>query len=247
MMIEMKVTGLTIDPFTDMPILILKDTDGKHAVPIWIGLLEASAIATELEKVELRRPMTHDLMVSAIDKLGGRLVHVEVHDLRENTFFARVCLQIGANLVELDSRPSDAIALALRAGSPILVAPEVVEQVGKRQPGDRAASVEGPAGLDLRRLEEEAAAAAEAVVGDDDDDGLGDDEIDVLALPEPSRTKGRARRSHQPAAGDETPPRARRRTGPRSGWSTSPANLDDEACRLFLESLSDEDFGKWKM
>ena len=130
--IEVRVTGLTIDPFTNMPIIILKDKDEKNALPIWIGLIEASAIATELEKIELSRPMTHDLMRSILTELAAQVSRVEVHDLQDNTFFARIFIKSpkGQELI-IDSRPSDAIALALRMKAPIFVAKSVMEKSRK--------------------------------------------------------------------------------------------------------------------
>src|SRR5690242_14334094 len=92
-LIDMKVTGLTIDPFTNMPIIILKDATGAHAIPIWIGLIEASAIATELEKIELARPMTHDLVKQILCECGARVDRVEVTDLRDNTFYASLHIE----------------------------------------------------------------------------------------------------------------------------------------------------------
>ncbi|HSA58098.1 MAG TPA: bifunctional nuclease family protein [bacterium] len=124
----MKVTGLTIDPFTNMPIIILKDLDEKSALPIWIGLIEASAIATELEKIKLARPMTHDLMKNILHTLDVRVARVEVNDLADNTFYARIYLAAGGKEHVIDSRPSDAIALALRAGAPIFVDRKVIEK-----------------------------------------------------------------------------------------------------------------------
>lgn len=128
MMVEMKVGGLAIDPFTNMPIVILKDLEGQHAVPIWIGLIEASAIATELEKVQLARPMTHDLLKSILVTLGVNVVKIEVNDLKNNTFYASIFLEKNGTLTEVDSRPSDAIALALRTGARIYVAETVIER-----------------------------------------------------------------------------------------------------------------------
>lgn len=124
----MKVTGLTIDPFTNMPIIILKDKTEKTALPIWIGLIEASAIATEIEKIQLARPMTHDLMKTMLGELGVQVTRVEVHDLADNTFYARIYLQKEEKEMVLDSRPSDAIALALRVEAPIYVEREVLEK-----------------------------------------------------------------------------------------------------------------------
>ncbi len=128
MMIEMKVTGLTIDPFTNMPIIILKDMEEKSALPIWIGLIEASAIATELEKIKLARPMTHDLMKNVLGVLGVRVIKVEVNDLCDNTFYARIFLTREDKEFMIDARPSDAIALALRVGAPIYVDRKVIEK-----------------------------------------------------------------------------------------------------------------------
>lgn len=127
-MIRMKVTGLTIDPFTNMPIIILKDLDEKMALPIWIGLIEASAIATELEKIELSRPMTHDLMRNILDTLQVTVTRVEVTDLTDNTFFALIYLKKDGKEFIMDSRPSDAIALALRTKAEIYVDKKVMDK-----------------------------------------------------------------------------------------------------------------------
>ncbi len=127
-MIRMKVTGLTIDPFTNMPIIILKDFEEKMALPIWIGLIEASAIATELEKIQLARPMTHDLMRNILSELDIQVSRVEVNDLADNTFYAKIFLTDGEEEIVMDSRPSDAIALALRTSAPIFVDKKVMEK-----------------------------------------------------------------------------------------------------------------------
>lgn len=131
MMIQMKVTGLTIDPFTSMPIIILKDLEEKSALPIWIGLIEASAIATELEKIQLSRPMTHDLLKNMLEALSVKVNKVAVTDLSDNTFFAAIYLEKEGKEIELDARPSDAIALALRTGAPIFVDKKVIEKSRK--------------------------------------------------------------------------------------------------------------------
>ncbi len=129
MLVEMEVTGLTLDPFTNMPIIILKDVDQKNTIPIWIGLIEASAIATELEKIELSRPMTHDLIKNVLDELGVRVDRVEVCDLKENTFFANIHLVTkSGKKISIDARPSDAIALALRTKSKIFVDEKVINK-----------------------------------------------------------------------------------------------------------------------
>jgi bifunctional DNase/RNase len=124
----MKVSGITIDPFTNMPIVILKDFEEKNAVPIWIGLVEASAIASELEGIHTPRPMTHDLLRNILGQLNIKISRIAVIDLRDNTYFATIFLQSGTEEIAIDSRPSDAIALALRTGSTILVDDKVISK-----------------------------------------------------------------------------------------------------------------------
>ncbi len=126
---QMVVSGLTIDPFTNSPIMILKDLDSDKAVPIWIGLLEATAIASELENIKFSRPMTHDLLKNILDSTEMRITRVEVCDLRDNTYFALIhLLSRDDEELRIDARPSDAIALALRAKCPIFVAEEVIRK-----------------------------------------------------------------------------------------------------------------------
>ena len=128
MFVEMKVSGLTIDPLTNTPIVILKDLEGKRAVPIWIGLFEASAIATELEKISFSRPMTHDLIRDLLKILEAKVMKIEIVDLRNNTFFACIHLNRNGDTLIVDSRPSDAIALALRVNCPIFIDEKVIEK-----------------------------------------------------------------------------------------------------------------------
>lgn len=125
--IEMRVGGLTLDPVTKTPIVILKDTENKLNLPIWIGLMEATAMATELEGIKMARPMTHDLLRNLIADVGGVVESIEVVDLRDNTYYAVIHLLVGERRLLIDSRPSDAISLALRAKSPIFVAKKVLE------------------------------------------------------------------------------------------------------------------------
>ena len=125
--IEMRVGGLTLDPVTKTPIVILKDPDNKLNLPIWIGLMEATAMATELEGIKMARPMTHDLLRTVVDTLGGVVESIEVTDLRESTYYAVIYLEVSGRRVSVDSRPSDAISLALRTKSPIFVAKKVLE------------------------------------------------------------------------------------------------------------------------
>jgi len=128
MLHEMEISGLTIDPASNAPIVILKSLDGEHALPIWIGILEATAIATELENVRFARPMTHDLFKNFMDMLKIKISKIEVCDLKDNTFFAQIYFSFNGQSYNIDARPSDAMALALRSGCPIFVDDEVLQK-----------------------------------------------------------------------------------------------------------------------
>jgi len=128
MWLEMKVKGLALDPLSNMPMIILRDEEEKRSLPIWVGLFEANAIALELEKISTPRPMTHDLIKNILESIDARVQKVVVTDLKENTFYAVLHLQMGEVEYTVDSRPSDAIALALRVGAPIYVDEEVVRK-----------------------------------------------------------------------------------------------------------------------
>lgn len=128
MLYEMKVSGITIDPASNAPIIILKAIHGDQALPIWIGILEATAIATELENVRLSRPMTHDLFKNFLDTLKIKISKVVVCDLRDNTFYAQIYFSFDKQAYNIDARPSDAIALALRAGCSIFVDDKVLQK-----------------------------------------------------------------------------------------------------------------------
>jgi uncharacterized protein len=134
--ILMSVGGLTLDPVTKTPIVVLKDPENKLNLPIWIGLLEATAMATELEGIKMARPMTHDLLRSVIDELGGAVEAVEITDLKDNTYFALIHVRSNGNEYALDARPSDAISLALRTKSPIYVSKRVLEASSVLQQAD---------------------------------------------------------------------------------------------------------------
>jgi bifunctional DNase/RNase len=123
---RMEVTGLAMDPNTNTPILILKDPEGDLSLPIWIGLLEATSIATELERIRFPRPMTHDLIKTLFDQLNVKVEKVEVCDLRDNTYYALIHLRAKTQTIPIDARPSDAIAIALRTESPIYVKESVL-------------------------------------------------------------------------------------------------------------------------
>jgi len=127
-MIRMEIKGLLMDPVSNMPVVILRDTEKGHFLPIWVGLFEANAIALEMEKVATPRPMTHDLLKNVLAELDARVERVVINDLRENTFFARIHLARKDGNLSIDSRPSDAIALALRSQAEIFVEEEVLEK-----------------------------------------------------------------------------------------------------------------------
>lgn len=121
MEVEMTIRGLLMDPVTQMPIVILKDTAGDSVLPIWVGVYEANAIALEMEKVSTPRPMTHDLIKNVLTGLETQVHKVVVTELREDTFYAVIWLERGGEVISIDSRPSDALALALRVDCPIFV------------------------------------------------------------------------------------------------------------------------------
>lgn len=128
--IEMEVKGVRIDPVAQSPVVILADRDGKKALPIWIGLLEANAIDKELKQVSSPRPMTHDLLHSILTQTQVKVKEVKIVDLKEQTYFATLFLILNKGLIEVDARPSDAIILALKSKVPILVSAKVLEQQG---------------------------------------------------------------------------------------------------------------------
>ena len=127
MEVEMKIRGLMMDPVTNMPIVVLKDAASDSVLPIWVGVYEANAIALEIEKVATPRPMTHDLIKNLLTGLDTRLHKVVVSELREDTFFAVIWLERQGQIISVDSRPSDALALALRLDCPIFVEDEVLK------------------------------------------------------------------------------------------------------------------------
>jgi bifunctional DNase/RNase len=128
-MLEMKVWKLSVDPANEMPLVLLRDDSGQETLPLWVGLAEASAIAAELEKIKLERPMTHDLMKNMLDAFSVRVVQVEVNEVRSNAFHGCLVLEQEGKRAEVPCRPSDAVALALRTGAPILVARRVLDRI----------------------------------------------------------------------------------------------------------------------
>jgi uncharacterized protein len=127
MEVEMKIRGLMMDPVTSMPIVILKDVGSNNVLPIWVGIYEANAIALEIEKVSTPRPMTHDLIKTLLLGMDAGIRKVVVNELREDTFFALIWVERNGELISVDSRPSDALALALRLDCPIYVDDSVLK------------------------------------------------------------------------------------------------------------------------
>jgi bifunctional DNase/RNase len=142
MLRPMVISGLTVDPLTNSPIVILKEVDGERTLPIWIGLLEATAIASELEGIKFSRPMTHDLLKNIMGLVDVKVNRVEVCDLKNNTYFALIHINHGGKEISIDARPSDALALSLRMGAPIFVAEEVIKKSSqidlKAEPEDKS-------------------------------------------------------------------------------------------------------------
>ena len=152
MLIEVKVFGLAMDPITNTPIVILKDLQGKRAIPIWIGLFEASAIATQMEEINLARPMTHDLMNEMLTILEVKVLKIVINDLKDNTFFATIHILKDDVSIMVDARPSDAIALALRARAPIFVDEKVVEKSTNIDSGRKTADLNKYTGEELEEF-----------------------------------------------------------------------------------------------
>ena len=126
--ILMTISGLTVDPLTKSPIVILKEVDGDKTLPIWIGLLEATAIASELEGIKFSRPMTHDLLNNLLDMVTIEVTKIEVCDLRDSTYYALIHFKQGDKEMSIDARPSDALAIALRVKAPIFVDEEIINK-----------------------------------------------------------------------------------------------------------------------
>ncbi len=146
MEIEVRIRGLMMDPATSMPIVVLKDIASETVMPIWVGIFEANAIAIEIEKVAAPRPMTHDLTRNLIQHLNARLEKVVITELKDDTFFAHMWLRQNDEPLAVDARPSDAIALALRADCPIYVTEEVMQTAKLNTSGPP----EGPTAEQLR-------------------------------------------------------------------------------------------------
>jgi bifunctional DNase/RNase len=133
---EMEIYGVSFDMVGKQPIVLLKTADGNRFLPIWIGHAEAAAILVKLQNHPPTRPMTHDLLTDVVGQLDAEVVSIAVTEMRENTYYARITLQQNGSEIEIDSRPSDAIALAVRAGAKIYVADDVIEESGVEFDGD---------------------------------------------------------------------------------------------------------------
>lgn len=144
--IEVRIRGLMMDPSTNMPIVVLKDVASDMVMPIWVGIFEANAIAIEIEKLAAPRPMTHDLMRNLIGNLNSRLERIVITEIKDDTFHAVLWLRQGTDLVTVDARPSDAIALALRLDCPIYVSEHVMQTAKLNTTGPP----EGPTAEQLR-------------------------------------------------------------------------------------------------
>jgi hypothetical protein len=135
MQIEMSIKGLMVDPITSAPIVLLRDEAGNRVLPIWVGVFEANAIALQVENVTPPRPMTHDLLRQVIADLQGHVERIVITELKESTFYAVIHLNVAGEIALVDSRPSDAIALALRVKAPIFVEESVLEQAKSVESG----------------------------------------------------------------------------------------------------------------
>lgn len=129
-LIEMKVSGLGLDKDSDSPVVLLKEADGERVLPIWIGHAEASAIAIALEGIKVERPLTHDLIRAVIEGLKAKVSRILINELKDNTFYAKIYLERGKSIINVDARPSDSIALALRVQVPIFVSQNVLSSSG---------------------------------------------------------------------------------------------------------------------
>jgi bifunctional DNase/RNase len=150
---------ITFDPNAQMPIVFLKEKEGspKRLLPIWVGMAEAHAILAKIQNQDFPRPMTHDLLKNVIEQLGAKVTSVFVHSIQETTFYGQINLSVNGTEIEIDSRPSDAIALALRVGAAIYVAEEVMKQSGLSED-------------DLKKIEED---QAKSVLEEMDEETLG--------------------------------------------------------------------------
>lgn len=156
-MVEVTIDSVRVSLMSQHRVVVLKEVDGERFLPIWIGPFEADAITIELQGVEVARPLTHDLLKSVVTLLGAEVVRVLINDLHNDTFYARIVLDVGGEESEVDSRPSDAIALAVRCSAPVLVADHVMDRASivpeedARGEGERAGEAKADEDLDAFR------------------------------------------------------------------------------------------------
>jgi bifunctional DNase/RNase len=161
-MIEVTIDSIRVSLMSQHRIVVLKEESGTRFLPIWIGPFEADAITLQLQGVDAPRPLTHDLLKTVIETMGGEVLHIVISGLEKNTYFARIVLDVDGDTVEVDSRPSDAVALGVRVNAPIYVADEVMEQAGLK-PEEEISLSEG--GVPSK--------AARAIGEDEEDEDLG--------------------------------------------------------------------------
>lgn len=155
-MIEVTIESIRVSLMSQNRIVVLREEGGDRFIPIWIGPFEADAITLQLQRMEVPRPLTHDLLKNVIETLGAEVLHVIISGLEKNTYFARIVLDVEGDTVEIDSRPSDAIALAVRTSAPLYVADEVMQQAGM-QPEEEMSLTDGASRSELGENEEDAA------------------------------------------------------------------------------------------
>jgi bifunctional DNase/RNase len=162
-MIEVTIDSIRVSLMSQHRIVVLKEESGARFLPIWIGPFEADAITLQLQGIDAPRPLTHDLLKTVIETLGGEVLHIVISGLEKNTYYARIVLDVDGDTVEVDSRPSDAIALGVRVNAPIYVADEVMEQAGLKPEEEISLEDTPPANRSLRA----------AVTGDEEEEDLG--------------------------------------------------------------------------
>ncbi len=172
-MIEVTIDSIRVSLMSQHRIVVLKEESGNRFLPIWIGPFEADAITLQLQGIDAPRPLTHDLLKAMIETLGGEVLHIVINGLEKNTYYARIVLDVDGDTVEVDSRPSDAIALGVRVNAPIYVAEEVMDQAGLL-PEEEISLTEGVAPQSVKEHEEES--------GEDEDLGVFTDFVEGLDL-----------------------------------------------------------------
>ncbi len=156
MKVKVYIHAIVVDPVSNSPVMLLKEEKGNRILPIWIGMLEATSIASKLENIKFPRPLTHDLLKNILDLLGVKVPKIEIVDLRDNTYYALITLEIQGQNMEIDARPSDAVAIALRTGAEIYVAEEVMQkgQTFTETPLEEKETIIGTSEQDKEKLSE---------------------------------------------------------------------------------------------